>query len=426
MPPTLVPTLAPFQQAIDFHQSRVVMSPEAFADLSAEARLRAFSVSGLARQASVTEAYRLIEEAIQNGTTMEAFRTSFLAFLEANDGALLSDARIDLIFRQNVGLAYSMGRYAQMTDPDVLDARPYWMYPTGPDDSRTTEVCRSLQGFIALASAEVWQHIYPPNHFNERHNQVVSLSAEQAHKSGGIYPGPQGDQYPFLEDPETGQARRIMPDSGFDVAPSLVASDSGALSREMYSLGPEIAAKSAADYGLPAIADLPETDLAIAPELGPALPADATPEDVGAAWQRFRDELGIPAGLDESMVVDAAGDGVIVNRETFDHLLGLDQGGDEAAIRTGAARAQYFGFIRPSIEEPLEIWWVPERAGYYGEVAFVKRYIAAYQGGVMLVIERSPSGWLMETIWPSDPRGIELRRTGYLAYRKYSLKKAAA
>src|SRR5207237_7766869 len=151
-----------FQNAIAFHRSRVPISDAEFYRLSNEAKLRAFTVSGLARQASITEAYRLVDEAIKSGSTIDEFRKTFTTYLAQNGEALLDESRLNLIFRQNVALAYAVGRYEQMSDPDVLAMRPYWMYPLGPDDERTTTICRQLQGFVAPADAEVWKHIYPP------------------------------------------------------------------------------------------------------------------------------------------------------------------------------------------------------------------------------------------------------------------------
>ncbi|MCU1350572.1 MAG: phage head morphosis protein, partial [Acidobacteria bacterium] len=265
MTPKLTPTLKPFQPAIDVHLQRVPMTSTAMAELSDEARARAFWVSGLSRQATVTEAYRLGEEAIAGNLTKAEFRNSFAAYLAANDGTVLSDSRIDLIYRQALITARTTGRYRQLTDPDVLAARPFWMYPLGPSDERTTEVCRSLQGFIAPANSEVWNHIYPPNHYRERHNQIVSLSAAQAEATGRVYVGPPEDQYPFVG------GQRILPDPGFDHAPGLLASDGAALEAQVAELGEEVATKTAADYALPDLVHIPGSAMEPAPELAAEL-----------------------------------------------------------------------------------------------------------------------------------------------------------
>ena len=89
----------------------------------------------------------MAEEALQNGKTMQEFREELRTYLEANGGAVLPDSRLDLIFRQTIGTARSIGRYEQMTDPQVLDIYPYATtspvyvelpggMPAAPDDAR--------------------------------------------------------------------------------------------------------------------------------------------------------------------------------------------------------------------------------------------------------------------------------------------------
>lgn len=421
-PPTLTPTQKPFKEAIEFHRARVPMSSDAFATLSNEAKLRAFTVSGLARQSSIVEVYNLAEEALQTGMTMDMFRERLTAYLEANDWASLPAWRIDLIFRQAIGQARAIGRYEQMSDPDVVAMRPFWMYSLGPDDDRTTDVCRRLQGFIAPASSEVWNHIYPPNHFNERHS-VVSLSAAQAKSTGRIYEGPDSDQYPFVN------GGRILPDPGFDAAPGLLESDGEQLLAEIANLAEEIEAKTPADYGLPTLDALPDSAVAELPPLDAPLPVKPTADDLAAAWSRFQAALNMPADADSTVVVDVDGDGVIVNRQTFDHLLGLDTQ-DPAHKIDAAARAQFFSTLRPTLEDPVEVWWSPRKTDA-GTVAFTKVYIGIYRDAesgrsLQVFVVRSPQGWLMWSGYPKDAAALEAVRRGYLSFRSYGRSSAAA
>lgn len=415
--PVLSPTPKPFQEALDAHRARVPMSPEQFAALSDEAKLRAFTVSGLAREASILEVYNLAEEALQNGMTMEQFRDRLTAYLEANEGTALSPSRIDLIFRQAIGTARSAGRYQRMMDPDVLAARPYWMYPLGPDDDRTTAICKQLQGFIAPAKSEVWKHIYPPNHFNERHGQVVSLSEKQAKATGRIYEGSEKDAYPWVGD------RRAMPDPGFDSSPSLMDSDGAELLARVQQMTEDASlGKTPADYDLPSLSDVPGSAIPDAPALGEALPAAPSPGDVEAAWQGFRDAVAMPEGLDSTLLADLDGDGVIVNRQSFDHIVGADSADPSRRI-AGTTRAQFFNFIEPTLSDPTEVWFTPQRmAG--GQLAFTKTYIALYQDPesgetYQVFLVRSPQGWLMWSGYPDNPSDADSLRRGYLSYASY-------
>ncbi|MCU1350291.1 MAG: Mu-like prophage protein, partial [Acidobacteria bacterium] len=137
----------------------------------------------------------------------------------------------------------------------------------------------------------------------------------------------------------------------------------------------------------------------------------------------------IPDQLNETILVDVQGDGVIANRQTFDQLVGQDSAHPQRQL-DGAARAAMMTYIRPTLESPLEVWWSP-RVNADGATTFTKTYISLYRDavsgrttGVFLV--RAPNGWLMWTGFPSDIQQLEPLRRGYLSYRSYGRSKAAA
>ena len=77
-------------------------------------------------------------------------------------------ARLSTIVRTNTFEAINEARYSYFTDPELNDFVEAMEY-SAILDSRTTQICRHLDGQVHAASGEVWNGPWrPPNHFNCR------------------------------------------------------------------------------------------------------------------------------------------------------------------------------------------------------------------------------------------------------------------
>lgn len=393
-----------FKEAVAYHRSRVPMTDAAVAKLSSDARLRAFYVSGLARQAEAVATHRLIDEALRNGTTPAQFRADYAKTAAANGGSILPVSRQNLVIRQATGLAYSGGRIEKMQA--VADMRPVWMYPLGPHDEKTTSICLRLEGFMAEASSPVWEHIAPPNHFQERHLQLVSMTREQAaaraEKTGGqVWEDVEGGgEYPVVD------GVQMLPDPGFDMSPSLLASDSRQLIDEFAKLAGELAAGDAESYGLAPIGELAEEEIIDVPEIAAA-------GDAEEGWAALREAAGVPDDLESTFVPDLFGDGAIVNRGSYDAIFG-DSDPELAPL------------LPDLLADPAEVWFVPF-ATEEG-VTIVKRFFGAFDVDgetVWLWADQAPSGWIAKGgVATADQ--VERQRKGYLVFSKAPRKEKAA
>ena len=356
--PQPLPMLKPFAQAVAYQRERVPMTAAEFSKLEGAATWRAFYIGGLTRDALVKEAHRAATRAIEDGLTKDEFLEQLGTILDKQDGLLLSPQRLELIAQNNFAISYAAGRRAQMADPDIIALRPYWQYPLGPSDAHTSAICRRLEGFVARHDNPVWDHIYPPNHHNERHLQVLTLDEEQA-REAGIYEAPEGldDGYPWVD------GQKILPDPGWDHAPDLLPIDENARAFgdaiEAATTAP-LHAKSAKDLGLSAIADIDLDSLPFAPGL-----AGTTVDDIHdaaqyeRAWDEFRAAVGIAEGMTHRLVMDNGGRVIRIGRSTFDHMMGLDETRPEhiERVRTEKRdRALWFGRILPTIVDPFEVW----------------------------------------------------------------------
>ena len=80
--------------------------------------------------------------------------------------------------------AFSAGRYAIATHPEVLEDRPFWLFDAIMD-SRTSKACKACDGVILPASDPFWSTHNPPLHFNCR-SDITPLSEDEAQGMGGV------------------------------------------------------------------------------------------------------------------------------------------------------------------------------------------------------------------------------------------------
>ena len=145
------------EEAINFWKDRAKLTSAQARALDAGARSRAFYVTGLAEMDMVNLVYRKILEALENGTTLEAFKEGISTVI-ASEG--WKDYRVETIFRNNLQTAYSAGRYAKIQA--VKKTRPYLQYFT-MGDMRVRPSHAALNGMVYPVDHPFWDENYTPN-----------------------------------------------------------------------------------------------------------------------------------------------------------------------------------------------------------------------------------------------------------------------
>jgi SPP1 gp7 family putative phage head morphogenesis protein len=170
-----------YSEAVEWFRQRVPMLEGEFASLDAAAKRKAFTVAGVAQLDMVHQVWQALDKALADGTTFEEFKATVGQRLAVAWGKP-NPARLETIFRTNMQLAYGAGRYRQLTDPDVLETRPYWMYDAVLD-SRTSSLCKRLDKTVLRHDDPFWKSHIPPLHHRCR-SGLRSLTAEQAQARG--------------------------------------------------------------------------------------------------------------------------------------------------------------------------------------------------------------------------------------------------
>lgn len=166
----------PFSEAIAWAKDRIAVLPEIYFDaLPAQARSRAFTVSGLARLDQVQGVLDSLTRATESGETFAQWKKKL-----TREALALGKPHLDNIFRTAIQTHYGIGRWQQHEANKAH--RPFLMYDA-INDGRTRPHHRALDNFIAPIDDPIWGRIAPPNGFRCRCS-TRSLTEAQARARG--------------------------------------------------------------------------------------------------------------------------------------------------------------------------------------------------------------------------------------------------
>jgi SPP1 gp7 family putative phage head morphogenesis protein len=166
-----------FDEAVAAFLERRIVTPEEFRQLSDAAKQRAFTATRLGTETLRRRAYEGLLAALREGATLDEFAEA-LRTEEASLGVTPADPYyLETVFRTGVQTAYGAGRLRQIQSPVVQAARPF-VQVRNPDDSRTTDICRTLNGLIFRQDDPGWTRFAPPSHFNCRSSVVTRRASD--------------------------------------------------------------------------------------------------------------------------------------------------------------------------------------------------------------------------------------------------------
>lgn len=154
----------PFEEAIKLFKGKVVLTPALYKKLTAEVKMRAFSVSGMLEADVLLDIYNEVLRGLESGIAFPEFKKALMPKVAEAWGGK-APYRLDTIFRTNIQSMYQAGHYKQQME--VVDERPYWQY-VAVMDSRTRPSHAAMNGKVFPADDPFWEKNYPPNGFNCR------------------------------------------------------------------------------------------------------------------------------------------------------------------------------------------------------------------------------------------------------------------
>jgi SPP1 gp7 family putative phage head morphogenesis protein len=170
----------PFAEAVGYLRGLTPMTREAFDELNAAAKTRAFTVSRVAAMDALQGTLDQLAQMIETGGTVREFADRINEVFDANGIGALDPWHMETIFRTDTAAAYGAGRWEQGTDPDLAGELAGWQYVAVMDD-RTREEHADLDGqlFPVGEGAEV----FPPWDFNCRCD-AIWLTPDEASGAG--------------------------------------------------------------------------------------------------------------------------------------------------------------------------------------------------------------------------------------------------
>jgi len=155
----------PFNEAISFFRQKTNLGTAAWTDIWQQQHDKSFVVAGAMRDELVSDFRTAIDQAISEGTGLKAFQSRFDDIVAKHGWSYKGGRgwRSRVIYQTNMQTAYQAGRYAQLTDPDLLKLRPYWQYQHSDfvADPRLEHVAWS--GIVLRADNLWWQTHFTPN-----------------------------------------------------------------------------------------------------------------------------------------------------------------------------------------------------------------------------------------------------------------------
>jgi len=158
----------PFGEQLDFFKAKKLVPTRRWDDLWQSEHDVGFMVAGITQADALATFKEAIADAMAKGTTLQEFQQQFNEKLwpgYAGPGSAAWRSRV--IFETNLRTSYAAGRYQQMTDPDVLAARPFWEYRHGdsakPRPQHVTPPPGGWNGVVLRADDPFWNTHYPPN-----------------------------------------------------------------------------------------------------------------------------------------------------------------------------------------------------------------------------------------------------------------------
>lgn len=181
-----------FREAAKFFAKKVPVTREVFDQLSAEAKLGAFTVATVTKAKVLQDLMTATQRAIDDGLTLGDFKSLVDDVFATRGWTGLTPWHTETVFRTNIQSAYGAGRLQQQRDQ--ADDFPYLQYHATHDD-RVRPEHLALDGEVRAITDPFWERYYPPWEYSCRCD-AESLTAAEAGDFGiddGGFDEPSGD-----------------------------------------------------------------------------------------------------------------------------------------------------------------------------------------------------------------------------------------
>ena len=212
----------PMEEAKAFWNDKIQIGAGQYAKLSAEARSRAFAISGIAKGDELNTVFTALQKGIDRGDSFGKFKKECGDIFERRGWVGKRAWRIDNIYRTNIQTAYNVGRYKQLKEESSVF--PYWQYDA-VNDRRTRPTHLAMDGRVWPADHPVWNTWYPPNGYRCRCSVIGLTRGKVERKNITVEKEDITERLIEPVSPVSGEkmpGRQMLPDIGFEHNPGKV------------------------------------------------------------------------------------------------------------------------------------------------------------------------------------------------------------
>ncbi|UEQ03224.1 phage head morphogenesis protein [Halomonas profundus] len=160
----------PFPEQVTFFRNKLNLPTTRSGQITRDQNDAAFVVAGATKADLLADLRGAVDDAISNGQSLGEFRSQFNEIVSkrgwtgwtGEDSRAGRAWRTRLIYKTNLDTSYAAGRWAQMTDPDVVRLRPYWRYVHNTVENPRQQHKR-WHNLVLRHDHPWWQTHYAPN-----------------------------------------------------------------------------------------------------------------------------------------------------------------------------------------------------------------------------------------------------------------------
>lgn len=251
----------PAKEALQYFSSKGLKGSFSYVDVFREEHASAFTVAKMMDMDLLKDVQDSLHAALAEGLSFDSWKERIVPTLQANGwwgrqavydpvtgktivSQLGSPHRLEVIFRTNMQMAYSVGQWQQIMAQ--AEQAPYLMYDA-VDDYRTRPEHRAWNNIVLRVDNPWWRTHYPPNGWLCRCG-VIQLSDTDLEVMGLSVSDTPKISYANWQNPRTGKNQKIPEgiDPGFNYNPGILRYD------ELQKLAKEKASKLPDNLRLPA------------------------------------------------------------------------------------------------------------------------------------------------------------------------------
>lgn len=205
-----------FEEQVKYFEKKLNLPTNSYLDVLGEEHDYFFMVAGANRNEVLSAFREAVDEAIQNGETLEGFRKRFDEIV-ANTGWQYNGGRnwrTRIIYDTNVYGAYNRGRLKQHLD--LAEVLPYWEYHHH-DNAHPRQEHIDLDGTILPATDPFWRYYYPIKAYG-CHCTVSAHDEDDLQEMGRtVSQSPEIEWEDKLVGVRSGNPRTVRVPKGYDV-----------------------------------------------------------------------------------------------------------------------------------------------------------------------------------------------------------------